>query len=45
MKWVAVTVTVLLSCVGVIAHAMWHEWQRISNDPIPFDDGDDNDYR
>lgn len=44
MKWVAVAVTVLLSCVAVIAHAMLHEWQRISNDPTPFDDGDNDDY-
>lgn len=41
MKWVVVTVTVLLSCVGVIAHAMWHEWQRISNDPANWEDTDE----
>lgn len=41
MKWVAVAVTVLLSCVAVIAHAMLHEWQRISNDPTDWEDTDE----
>lgn len=38
MKWFVLTVTVLLSCVAVIAHAMWHEWERISNEPAEWDD-------
>lgn len=36
----AFTATIMLTCVGVIAHAMWHEWSRISNDPYETDNDD-----
>jgi hypothetical protein len=39
-KVVAITATIMLTCVGVIAHAMWHEWSRISNNPYETDNDD-----